>query len=413
VAWARSSGTAPKTAARPAASFTPGIIAGASAGDPTTVATLAVVGAQTGFSLAWLVVLLLLPMLATVQAVASAVGVAGGRGLQEAIAVRFGRRVAALSLVALVGVNLLTLVADLEGGAAALGLLTGLDWRWMVLPLTVVVGAALSTGNQRALRRGLSAVVLLFLAYVPAAILAHPRWSSVLLHSVVPSFHPDGRTLTAVLALMGTTLTGYVYFWQTNQEREDLGTRNRRFAQLDAAGGMAAACAVFWFILVDSGTTLGGRGRAVQTAGDAAQALRPVAGSRSGSLFAIGLLASAVLAIAVIAMTTGHAVAETLGRQQGTATRRRRGLRVVVWGALVIAALGTMGGLPPIGILVGASIVGGLVTPFTMVLLLLVARDPRTMRGAPIGPRLSVAAATAIALMTAAGIAYIAVSLAG
>ncbi|HEV7465847.1 MAG TPA: divalent metal cation transporter, partial [Candidatus Dormibacteraeota bacterium] len=104
-------------AGRPVAGLSPGIVAGASDGDPTTVTTLAVVGAQTGFSLAWVVVLLF-PMMAAIQATASAVGVASGCGLQEVITRRFGRRVALVSLVSLVAVNLLTLVADLEGGAA-------------------------------------------------------------------------------------------------------------------------------------------------------------------------------------------------------------------------------------------------------------------------------------------------------
>ena len=391
---------------RPAAGFSPGIVAGASDNDPTTVATLAVVGAQTGFSLAWVVVLLF-PMLATVQAVASAVGVATGRGLQQVVAGRFGRRVAALSLCSLVVVNVLTLVADLEGGAAAVGLLLGAPWRWFVVPLAAGVAAVLGLCDQAALRRVLSVASLLFVAYVPAAFLAHPAWGQVLLHSLVPSLVPTRRTFTDILALMGTTLTAYVYVWQTIEEREHRGTRSRRTAQRDAVRGMAAASMVFWFILVATGATLGQRGQEVRTAGDAAAALRGIAGPLSSSVFAVGLLASAVLAIAVLAMTTAHAVADTLHPTDPSRDGPSLGiarLRVLLPAALLLASLACLADVPPVDVLVAAGIAGGLATPFTMVLLLLVARDRRCMGDGPIGQPLAAGATLTIAAMSSASL---------
>jgi Mn2+/Fe2+ NRAMP family transporter len=399
-------------AGRPVAGLSPGIVAGASDGDPTTVTTLAVVGAQTGFSLAWVVVLLF-PMMAAIQATASAVGVASGCGLQEVITRRFGRRVALVSLVSLVAVNLLTLVADLEGGAAAVGLLAGASWRWFVVPLAAAVAIVLCAGDHRTVRRLLSAVVVLLLAYVPAAFLARPAWRTVLIDSVLPSFPPTPAMLTSILTLMGTTLTGYVYFWQTIEERTCHGVRTRRRAQRDAVVGMAAVSVVFWFILVATGATLGGHGATVHTAEDAAQALRPAAGPLSSWVFALGVLASAVLALAVLAMTTAHAVHETFPVARGNRTVGLRGHRRMVAGSLLVAGLAGLAGIPPVGILLTAGVAGGVSTPITMLLLLLVARDPDCMHGAPIGRPLAAGAAVTIALMISAGLACIGVSLAG
>jgi Mn2+/Fe2+ NRAMP family transporter len=163
-----------------------------------------------------------------------------------------------------------------------------------VVVLTASVAGALLVPDQRSLRRVLAVVVLLFAAYIPAAILAHPPGGRLVVHSIVPSLVPTSTTMTAVLALVGTTLTAYVYFWQTIEESEEQGRRLRRPAQRDAMLGMAAASAVFWFILVAEGTTVGEHGGAIHTPGEAARAPRPVAGTLSSSLFDVGLLLALV-----------------------------------------------------------------------------------------------------------------------
>src|SRR5947208_9833995 len=152
----------------------PGLIAGASDNDPTTVATLAVIGSTTGYRLAWLVVLVI-PMLVVVQVISARVGVVCRAGLEDAIRVRYGRRWAILTLLLVLAVNLVTLAADLEGGGAALGLLTGLPYRWFMLPLAGAVAALLIWGRHDTLKRVLQYVLLVFLAYVVTAFLARPN----------------------------------------------------------------------------------------------------------------------------------------------------------------------------------------------------------------------------------------------
>ena len=198
----------------------PGLIAGASDNDPTTVATLAVIGASTAYGLAWLVVLVI-PMLVVVQVVAAAVGVCAREGLAAAVRARFGRGWAIAALLAVLAVNLVTLAADLEGGAAALGLLTGVPGRWFALPFAAVAGALLVWGNHGAIQRALRWVLLIFLAYVAAAFLARPDWGDVLRHTVIPHFALSSAYVTGAIALLGTTLTSYAYVWETIEEAEE------------------------------------------------------------------------------------------------------------------------------------------------------------------------------------------------
>lgn len=369
----------------------PGVISGAADNDPTTVGTLAVVGSQTTFGLAWLLILIL-PMMAGVQAIASAVGVTTGKDLQTLIRERFGRTWTWIALAFLAGVNLFTLTADLEGGAAALGLVTHLDWRLFTLPLAGGVAALLIFGNYDWVRRVLTCVVLVFLLYIPAAFLSHPDWGEVLRGTLIPHFSFKGDYIAGALALLGTTLTSYVYFWQTIEEREEMGKRPRRLAQLDAGVGIFVATAIFWFILVSTGATLGVHHQQVQTAQDAAAALKPVAGAFAQYFFAAGLLASALLALPVLAGTTAYAVGETLGWSVGLSRQpwRSPGFYLVLLASLLLVVPLTLLGVEPTTLLFIAGIVGGIGTPLLLVLMLIIAADRRTMKGRPIGRTLTV-----------------------
>lgn len=360
----------------------PGLVAGASDNDPTSVATIAVVGSTTVYGLSWLFVLLL-PVLVTVQFVSSRLGAVTGVGLETLIRRRYGRWWAVIAMAQVVVVNVVTLAADLEGGAASVSLLTGLDWQWFVLPLTAVIGALTVMGSYDEIERVLRFVLLIFVAYVIAAFLARPDWGDVLLHTVVPSFPLDGVHITAALALLGSTLTSYVYFWQTIEEEEEHPpTSERKVLEVDAVVGAVLATVVFWFILITTGAALGVHGMQVQTAADAAAALSPLAGPYAAILFAIGLLASAMLAIPVLAATTAYVFAEAFGWRgsiNDPISRQSWRFYTVLAGSLLIGLALTCFGVEPIRLLYIASIVGGLGTPVLLALLMLLATDRRTV----------------------------------
>jgi Mn2+/Fe2+ NRAMP family transporter len=365
----------------------PGLISGASDNDPTTVGTLAVVGATTTYGLSWLT-LLIYPMLASVQIISAQVGVVAKQGLQGVVRTTYGRRWGLLLLSSVLAVNLITIGADLEAGAAALGLLFHLAWQWLVIPYGLAMLGLLLVGSYRAVERILRFVLLVFIAYIISAFLAHPNWSAVLQATVLPPISLDSAYVQGALSLLGTTLTSYAYVWESIEEAEEqTPLRALGLARADAGVGMFFAVAIFWFILISTGATLGVHHQPVQTAQQAAQALAPVAGPLAAYLFAIGLLASAILAVPVLAATTGYILGEEFGWSRGLSQPLRvcRRFYLTVSGAILVGMVVSFLGISPITLLFWSGIVGGLGTPISLVFLLLVARDHHVMDGHPIG----------------------------
>ncbi len=393
----------------------PGLIAGASDNDPTTVATLSVVGATTGFGLLWLVVLLI-PMLVVVQIASAQVGAVARKGLEDAVATRFGRVWGWVAMLAVIAVTLVTLAADLEGGGAALGLLTGLPYQWFLAPCALAAGALLVWGSYAAVQRILRYVVLVFLAYVVAAMLAKPDWGEVLRATLIPHLELSHDYIAGALALLGTTLTSYAYVWEsieTASERPPL--QHLGLVKTEAGLGMVAAGIIFWFILLCTGATLGEQHSQVQTAQDAAAALAPVAGQYAAALFGVGLLASAALAVPVLAGTGAYVVAELFNWRADLDASFQHAPRFygVLLACLVVALALAYLGISPIQLLFVSSIAGGLATPLTLGMLLLVGRDRGLMGERQIGMRLCIAGWLVFAAVTAAGVAFLAQSVLG
>ena len=170
-----------------------------------------------------------------------------------------------------------------------------------------------------------------------------------------------------------------VYYWQTIEEVEQAGTRPRRLAQIDATSGMVVATAIFWFIMVATGATLGVHHQQVQTAQDAASALQPIAGPLAQYLFAAGLLASALLVLPVLAGTTAYAVGDSLGWPVGLSRQpwRSQGFYIVLLATLLVVTPLTFLNIPPITLLFVAGIIGGIGTPLLLALMLVIAGDSR------------------------------------
>ena len=395
--------------------FGSGIVAGASDNDPTTVATLAVIGSTTTYELGWLA-LLIIPMLAVVQAVAAQVGAVSKRGLEDCVRAEYGRGWAIAALASLLVVNLLTLAADLEGGGAALGMLTSVPYQWWLIPLAALTVGVLIFSTYTAIERVLRYVALLFLTYVGAAILAHPDWHRVLLDSFVPHFSFDRNTVAGALALLGTTLTAYAYVWETiSQSEEQPPLQRLGLVQVDAALGIVVAGLTFWFILIATGATLGVHHKTVQTAEEAAQALAPFAGRYAELIFALGLLGSALIAVPVIAGTCAYVAAEMFGwrRSLDATFNHARAFSLTLIACVAIATATGFGGVKPITLLFYSGIAGGIATPFTMALMLLVGRNPKTMGKHRIRPWLAVSGWCVTGIVTLASGVYLVQTVAG
>lgn len=359
----------------------PGIVSGASDNDPTTVATLAVIGSTTVYALGWLVILII-PMLAAVQAISGRIGAVCGEGLETIVKDRYGRLVALVVLIAVFVVNQLTLAADIEGGAAALQLLSGWDYHWFVIPLAAVTAVTLTFANYRVVQRFLVYIPLVFLAYVAAAFLAHPDWHAVLYETFVPHLRFDRTFSSGVIALLGTTLTAYAYVWETiemSEERPKL--EHLGLVQADAALGTVVAGLVFWFILIATAATLGVHHRTVETAQDAANALEPLAGRWASLLFGIGLLGSSLIALPVLAGTSAYVAAEMFGRRKGIDSKFQQApfFYGVIIATLALGVAISFLGVQPIPLLFAASIAGGIATPITLFFVLLSAGSGELM----------------------------------
>jgi Mn2+/Fe2+ NRAMP family transporter len=388
----------------------PGVVAGASDIDPTTVATMVVIGASTVYGLAWLT-LLLFPLIAVIQVIATQVGVASRRDLPTVVAEGQGRLAGWLFTASIVAVNIVTIAADLEAGAAAIGLLAHLDWRWFVLPLSAALLTALLVIGHHQVQRALKYLLLALLAYAAAAVLARPDWGAVGQGSLIPRLRWTGEYVAAVLSLLGTTLTSYVYVWQTiGQALEPISWQLRRPRQLDALLGSFFAAGICWFILVATGATLGVHQQQVDTAEQAAQALRPIAGDLAGDLFAVGLLASAVVALPVIMATTAYVTGAQLNWRRGLSVPIREA--PLFYGALAAATLlgtmGAFGGISPIRLLFIAGIIGGIATPIGLIMLLRVADDRELMHHHPVPRHLLAVGWVVTAVITALSLVYLA-----
>ncbi|HEU5424008.1 MAG TPA: divalent metal cation transporter, partial [Nitrolancea sp.] len=277
-------------------------------------------------------------------------------------------------------------------GAAALSLLFGLNWRWFVLPFGLAMVLLLLFGSYRAISRVLEFILLVFVAYIVSAFLAHPDWGQVLAHTLIPHIRFQHAYIEGMLAMLGTTLTSYAYVWESIEESEErLPIRELGLARADAGFGTFFAVAIFWFILISTGATLGVSHQPVTTAAQAARALEPAAGALASDIFAVGLLASAVLAVPVLSATTAYMLGEEFGWRRGLSepVRRARRFYIAVGGAILFAVAVAFAGVSPIRLLYISSIAGGIGTPISLAFLLLVARDTRVMQSHPIGPVLT------------------------
>ena len=389
--------------------FGPGLVAGASANDPTTVGSIAVVAAATGYGLAWLVVLLL-PMLAVIQSVAASVASASQMNVQQAIVKTYGRVPAMVAAVAVAGIGICTLGADVQAGAQALTLLTGVPFGYFIVPLVAIAGWLLATKSYVRIERILAAFTLVFLCYVASAILAKPNWLDVLRNIVAPHLSASPAFVAGALALLGTTLTGYVYYWESIEVAERYPEPDQFGAfNADAVLGMLVAGSSFLFILVATAATSGKSGAAIRTVADAAAALKPLAGSGAETLFGIGLLASAAIALPVIAATNGYVVAQTFGWSAGLAKepREARPFYGAIFISLAVAAALAMLPIPTMSLLYWASVAAGLATPVTLVFTMLVARNRALMRDRPVSPAVACAGWAVTGIVTLAALAFI------
>jgi len=394
--------------------FGPEVLTAASDNDPTNVGTAMLVGAQTGYQLSW-VALLVAPLLAVVLTIAASVGIVARDDLQSLVRKHYGPAAARLLLASVVIVNLVTIAADLQAGAAGLGILTGHGAGWFVLPLGFALVALLLLGKYDEVVAVLRYVLIGFLAFGAAAVLARPDWPRLLRSSLVPALSVRPAELGGALALVGTTLTAYVYLWETIAVGVEAPTPaihaagELRRSRAGAVIGAVATAVILWFMLVTAAATLGAHHTTVSSAQGAAAALRPLAGSAAADLFAVGLVTSAVVALPVLMATTAHVVGTEFDWRRGLShgIRNASGFYTALAASIALAAVVDLAGVSLMDMLVAASIIGGLGTPVGLAMLMRLARNRDVMGDKTISARLAAAGWLVTVAIGTLGVVYI------
>ena len=372
-----------------------GLITGASDDDPAAIGTYAAAGASLGPSLLWSVPAIF-PMMYTVVYLCSKLGQVAGEGLFAVIRNHYPRWLLYSILgCALVG-NVIEAGADIGGMAAAMNLLLPIPSWMAVIGITLIVCVLQIFGSYTLIRSIFRWLALVLLAYVGAAFLAKPDWMSIVKATFVPHLEFNSHTLSMLVAIIGTTLSAYLYSWQSNQEVEEdislgrrrltdrMGTRHEelRHSARDIAAGMFFASIVTYFIMLSTASTLFKAGhRDITTAAQAAEALVPIAGHAAGVLFAVGVISVGFLAVPI--MTTGAAydLCQALGWKHGLhfppGEVKRFNTAIAVFTAMGMGL--NFLGINPMKALVWSSIVQGISTPLLMLLIMLITNNRKIM----------------------------------
>ncbi len=292
----------------------PGILAGLSDDDPAGITTYSILGADYGYRLLW-VLAVSTAALIVFHELAARTGLVTGRGLIALMRERHGPRVTALPLSALVVANIGTLCAEFAGVAAGMELLGGVS-RYASVPIAAVaVSLLVLRGSFHRVEHVLLALSAVFVAYFVSGFLAHPHWDEALRGTVVPSMPLTRDAVLAIAATIGTTLAPWgIAFMQSYVVDKRLAVSDLRYERVDVVLGAVMTGVIGLFVVVASAATLHRRGIHINDAGDAAEALRPLAGELASTLFGFGFIGAALLAAAVVPLSTAYSVAEGIGR---------------------------------------------------------------------------------------------------
>lgn len=374
----------------------PGLTTGASDDDPSGIATYSQTGARYGFQLLWLAAFTF-PLMSVVQEMCARIGLVTGRGLAGNIRLHFSRKIIYVSALLLFSANAFNIGADLGAMAKAVQLLhPQFNFSLLVIGFTVVsLGLQIFTPYAR-YARYLKWLAMVLFAYVASAILAHLNWGDVLRHALIPTIVFSKDQILLICAILGTTISPYLFFWQTSQEveeqvlqgkttvkmRQGATAEDMKSMRIDVWSGMFLSNLVMFFIVAACGALLYQNGITnITSASQAAEALRPFAGNSTYLLFAAGIIGTGLLAIPVLAGSSSYAVAESFKWREGLSNKLRQAH--AFYGIIILSMLVGLGlnfiGLDPIQALIYSAIANGIVAPIILTLIVLISSNKGIM----------------------------------
>jgi NRAMP (natural resistance-associated macrophage protein)-like metal ion transporter len=401
----------------------PGLITGAADDDPSGIATYSIAGASLGFATLW-TALLTLPLMSVVQFLCAKIGLVSGMGLAGVLRNYYSRWMLYPAVLALVVANTINAGTDIGAIASALNLLIPVPATYMIVPISLFIVALQFWGSYRLISQVFKWLTLALFAYIAAAFLARPNWGEVIKATFVPHLSLDGKYLMTLVAIFGTTISPYLFFWQASEEVEEEMSMGRktlqerqgatyaelRNATLDTNVGMFICNLVFYFVIVAAAATLHTHGKTeIQSATEAAQALEPLAGSAAKYLFAVGLIGVGFLAVPVLTGSAAYAVAETFGWEcrLDDKPREAKHFYTVIAASTLIGMLINFAGINPMSALFWTAVINGLLSPPLLVVIMLVSNNRKVMGDKVNGLAGNIFGWAAAAIMFAAAIGMI------
>ena len=397
----------------------PGLITGASDDDPSGIATYSQAGAQFGYGLGWTMVFTY-PLMSTVQMISARIGRTTGHGIAGILRRHYPNWLTISIVVLLLIANTVNIGADLGAMADATTLVTGLP-----APIFLVLFAVFCALSEVFMRYGnyvrvLKWLTLALFAYVVTLFLVHVPWNEALGTIVIPMIRPGSAPLIMIVAILGTTISPYLFFWQASQEAEDVrefddreplkcapeeGRSELKRIELDTLAGMAASNLVALAIIFTCAATLSAAGITdIQTSAQAAEALRPAAGQYASTIFALGIVGTGLLAVPVLAGSAAYAIGEALKWPVGLGCKplRAKAFYGTIVAATLVGAAMNFTPINPIKALYWAAVINGVVAVPVMAVMMLMARRKSIMGIFTITPGMAVVGWIATAVMTVA-----------
>ena len=374
----------------------PGLITGASDDDPSGIATYSQAGAQFGYDLGW-TLLFSFPLMCAIQEISARIGRVTGRGIAGNLKLHYPNAIVYGLVILLVIANTLNLGADLGAMAAALKLLTGGPSLLFVGLFGILIAVLEIFVRYARYVSVLKWLTLSLFAYVAVAFAVHVPWATVGYRLIVPRISLKANYLTALVAILGTTISPYLFFWQAEEEVEevkeltgakplerdpDSAPKEFERIRVDTYLGMFFSNAVALFIVVSAAATLRAHGVTdVQTSAQAAEALRPIAGRFVFLIFGLGIIGTGLLAVPVLAGSAAYAMGEALGWHVGLARRfhRAKAFYWTIFGAIAVGAALNFSSIDPVKALFWSAVINGVVAVPVMVMMMLLASRKQAM----------------------------------
>jgi NRAMP (natural resistance-associated macrophage protein)-like metal ion transporter len=377
----------------------PGVVTGAADDDPSGIATYSIAGAQLGTSLLW-TALLTWPLMSMVQMMCARVGMVTGRGLAGALRHKFDRRLVLIAALFLLGANTINIGADLAGMADAAEMLTGFNSHLFVVAFGIAISCATIWLRYHQIANTLKWLCLVLFSYVITAFIVHPNWSAAIHDTFSPSWPKGHVAWQTLVAILGTTISPYLFFWQASQEVEEEKAKGRRMLRerrgatkreivsrkMDVGVGAFFAVLIMYFIMLTTASTLHQHGATeIETSRQAAEVLGPLAGRFAAMIYTLGVLGVGFLAIPTLSGSAAYALCETLNWKEGL-DEKLKSARAFYAIIIVSTAAGIaldFANINPVKALFWTAVINGLLAPFLLVGLLILASDKKIMGRQP------------------------------